>query len=496
MSSTANSDPSPTAIPIADTLQTTSRGDDVLHALPVAVVLLDCTGTIVFANHAAQRMHGSAIAGSTFLALVEPAERMVVDGYLQSLRANLQTGESRYMTCRLQVVDGQPLHIAAVAAPLLLGGSTGFLLNLTDITSQRERDAQLQLMALTDVLTGLPNRRSFLHSIRAAISAGEGCVLAIADIDRFKLVNDQFGHDFGDRVIGMVASRMVESLPSDAVIARMGGDEFAVLIPGAIDDSSLRQLESLRTIEVPADLKVSGLQTVSLSIGVTHTTAGDEAAMLRQSDIAMYAAKASGRARVAVFGPDSAALLEHSQSLASLVENLRQQNERLHSEARTDARTGLANSRALAELEGTVIGAGGSSWPECGVLFVDIDHFGAFNHLYGDDAGDVALRHFADAMRGAVRKDDLVFRKGGEEFVMVLPMATQDAVERVAEQLAERIAGLRIPHAEGPTGWLSALIVGVSALPQETVGDAIVRAGNAAMRCKATGVRAQVVLAT
>ena len=88
-----------------------------------------------------------------------------------------------------------------------------------------------------------------------------------------------------------------------------------------------------------------------------------------------------------------------------------------------------------------------------------------------------------------------MFRKGGEEFVMVLPMATQDAVGRVAQQVADCIEDLRIPHAQGPTGWVSALIVGVCALPEESVGQSIVRAGDAAMRCKTTGVRAQVVLA-
>jgi two-component system chemotaxis family response regulator WspR len=128
------------------------------------------------------------------------------------------------------------------------------------------------------------------------------------------------------------------------------------------------------------------------------------------------------------------------------------------------------------------------------VIFVDIDHFGAFNHLYGDHAGDEALKRVADALRLAGRKTDLIYRKGGEEFVMVLPRAEPDAIARVARRLAETIADLKIPHAEGPTGWLSALIVGVSALPQETVGSAVMRAGNAAMRCKLTGVRAQVVL--
>jgi diguanylate cyclase (GGDEF)-like protein len=349
-------------------------------------------------------------------------------------------------------------------------------------------------MALTDPLTGLPNRRSFLQSLRTAIDAGEGCVVALADIDRFKLVNDQYGHTVGDQVLASVARALVGSLPARSVAARLGGDEFAILIAGAVDDSSLKQLESLRHIELPGGTGALGPSAVSLSIGVTHTTAGDVNDVLRESDVAMYAAKAKGRAQVAVFGDEATAVVRHSQSLTTLVENLRQQNEQLRIQARTDARTGLANSRALAEIESSLAGTTTAEWPRCGVIFVDIDRFGDFNHLYGDHAGDEALKHVAAALKRAGRSTDQAFRKGGEEFVMVLPSAEPEAVERVAQNLLECIAELRIPHAKGPTGWLSALIVGASVLPGETVGGAIIRAGNAAMRCKSGGLRAQVVI--
>jgi diguanylate cyclase (GGDEF)-like protein len=337
-----------------------ARSDDILHALPTAVVLLDLDGTIAFANHVAQRQLGLHASGSKFVDMVEPADRMVVDGYLRSLQTTVDAGVSRYVACGLVSVDSTPLHVAITGAPVSTDGHRGLLLSLSDITAKRERDGQLMSMALTDPLTGLANRRSFLKSLSEAIQSGQGCVVAMADIDRFKLVNDQFGHDLGDQVLEAVAASLVQRLPANAVVPRLGGDEFAVLIPGAVDGMSLGQLEVLRQIEIPPDTRLAGPSQVSLSIGVTHTTAGDENDVLR---------------------------------------------------------------------------------------------------------------------------------------VMVLPMAAPDALARVAEHLAQRIAELEIPHAEGPTGWLSALIVGVCALPLETVGQAIVRAGDEAMRCKATGVRAQIVLA-
>ena len=187
------------------------------------------------------------------------------------------------------------------------------------------------------------------------------------------------------------------------------------------------------------------------------------------------------------------AVARRSRPLAELVASLREQNRRLHREARTDVRTGLANSRALTEIEHTAVGMPDSPWASCAVVFVDVDQFGAFNKLYGDHAGDEALRCLADVLRHAGRRSDQVFRKGGEEFVMVLPQADQGAAERIAASLAAGIAALRIPHADGPTGWLSALIVATSVWAGETVAQAIARAGDAAMRCKAAGVRAQVL---
>jgi len=418
----------------------------------------------------------------------------VITSYLQSLQDADASSYSRYATCSLPPIDGRAVQLEMNGCSLRPFGHHGILLSLADVTAKREREEKLQSMAFTDALTGLPNRRSFRRSLRAAIQAGHGCVVALADVDGFKRLNDEFGHLLGDQVLSELASKLVNALPESAVVARFGGDEFCILIPGAIDDHSLRQLEALRQIDIETDLGSSGPKSVSLSIGVTHTTAGEENEILRQSDIAMYAAKRSGRAQVAVYGEAAAEVVKQSQSITALVENLRQQNERLRSEARTDVRTGLANSRALSEIETVVVGVAGSAWTTCGVIFVDIDQFGAFNHLYGDHAGDLALERVADALRRACRKTDLVFRKGGEEFVVVLPLAEPDAVRRVAENVAECIADLKIPHAEGPTGWLSALIVGTHVGQSQTVGDAVVRAGNETMRLKAMGIRAQVVL--
>ena len=477
----------------ADTSITNPEGLELLSALPAPVVAVAANGDIAFANEAARRLHPGAVPNAGFAELAIPEQRTVVAGYLTSVYTLEEPGASRYLACTLQGPGGQLIDVAVRGARVLIGNEAGATLSLTDVTQQRQRETELQAQALIDSLTGLPNRRSILRTLQSALRDGKGCVVAVIDLDRFKLINDQLGHHAGDLVLAEVASALVRAVPEDATVARQGGDEFIIVMPGEVDASSLQRLESVRHIALSAESSRLGVDAVTASIGVTHSTVGTVDEILRQCDIAMYAAKVRGRAQVAVYGGDAAAVVENSQSLADLVASLRAQNEQLHLEARTDARTGLANSRALAEVESTVVGAPESAWASCAVIFVDVDRFGDFNHLYGDDAGDRALKSVADALRSAARKTDLVFRKGGEEFVMVLPLADPSAAERVAFRVEECIAELKIPHAEGPTGWLSALVVGVSVNAGETVAQAVVRAGNAAMRCKATGIRAKVL---
>ncbi len=183
------------------------------------------------------------------------------------------------------------------------------------------------------------------------------------------------------------------------------------------------------------------------------------------------------------------------QTLASLVAKQRQLTDLLYAQAYTDALTGLANRRSLAEVESKVAGSPPADWQRCGVIFVDIDRFAEFNVLYGFQAGDQALKQVAAALKRAGRDHDQAYRASGEQFVMVLPGAEPETVDQVARQVLDGIHDLCIPHAKGPTGSLSALVIGTSLMPGESVGAAIVRTGDLSASCKARGVRAQVVTA-
>ncbi len=179
------------------------------------------------------------------------------------------------------------------------------------VSELRAREAASHHEATHDVLTGLPNRRAFLAELARRVAPGpcpvRGFALLLVDLDNFKRVNDGLGHDAGDRVLCVVSQRLRSLVRESDLVARLAGDEFALLLPdGAGDATDLLGLvgrieEGLR---LPLDYAGCVLRTTA-SIGVAvfpndQSTAAD---LLRAADIALYAAKFQGRGRAIRFEP-------------------------------------------------------------------------------------------------------------------------------------------------------------------------------------------------
>ena len=149
--------------------------------------------------------------------------------------------------------------------------------------------------ANTDPTTGLANRRELVRALDDALSARAG-VFLVLDLDHFKRVNDLHGHLAGDKVLRLVAEAAREAAPAEACCARTGGDEFAVLLPAAeAADAEAVAQEIIERLAVPSTIEGAQIQ-VTASIGLTALSGcGDEEAALRQSDVALYAAKRAGR---------------------------------------------------------------------------------------------------------------------------------------------------------------------------------------------------------
>ena len=156
----------------------------------------------------------------------------------------------------------------------------------------REQEIAARLLAATDPLTGLLNRRAFLETIIGR--AGDQLLLLI-DIDHFKRVNETIGHDGGDEVLRVFARALRAAVPGDALIARLGGEEFAILAPTESTLSPSHVLDGLRAERMPFDLSV----TASIG-GCTGPLASeiDWKRLYRQADSALFEAKAAGRDRV------------------------------------------------------------------------------------------------------------------------------------------------------------------------------------------------------
>ena len=220
----------------------------------------------------------------------------------------VQLGTDPNASVRVGYVTGSVIVVGAIVAALLTSGlAYHTALMMQELTLAR---AEMQRMSCTDHLTGLLNRRGFdeaaLSALANAKKANLPVVALMCDIDRFKLINDQFGHEFGDQVLVKMGELLCSiGNASILLVARHGGEEFAALMSGADNEEAMQYAEGLRQA---CATKVShrGKSThVTVSIGVTAPQRGaDLQTIMRLADKALYEAKNRGRNRVVLVDTD------------------------------------------------------------------------------------------------------------------------------------------------------------------------------------------------
>ncbi len=211
-------------------------------------------------------------------------------------------------TERIALHAGQMLE--RVSRPLWQRGRpSGRVYSFRDLTRQLAADRRIEELCTTDGLTGLPNRHRLAERVLQASAQarrdGEGFALLLVDLDRFRQINDSLGHEVGDEMLRTVALRIQGCLRSDDTIARVGGDQFAVLVPGADGGSAeTLALRVLNTVAQPCGVD-SAQFTLTCSIGVAlcpqHGRTIDE--LVRHAEAAMREAKDAGRANFRVHQP-------------------------------------------------------------------------------------------------------------------------------------------------------------------------------------------------
>ena len=177
-----------------------------------------------------------------------------------------------------------------------------------DISDLKAAQQRLEYEATHDLLTGLPNRAMFREigerALARATRTGEPVAVLFLDLDGFKMVNDSFGHDAGDRLLAQVARRLREAVRLGDTVARLGGDEFVILCEQPHNEEQMVELSN-RLIDVTSEPFRLEEESVSVgaSVGIAYGAGEDSGVgeMIREADIALYQAKRNGRGRAEVF---------------------------------------------------------------------------------------------------------------------------------------------------------------------------------------------------
>ncbi len=228
------------------------------------------------------------------------------------------------------------------------GDVTHYVAVQSDVTELRETQSRATRLASYDPLTGLPNRSQFNDRITRLISvaqdSGRPFALLFVDLDHFKEVNDSLGHPVGDEMLKAIAQRLLRSVRGEDTVARMGGDEFVVLLPGAESEQAQRVAEKLlEKLHAPLELGPLSAYRPMASVGIAIFPHDGETPdlLLRNADTAMYAAKLSGRNRVAIY---TASMSEQSSRVFAVQNELARgiENEelRLFLQPKVDLATG------------------------------------------------------------------------------------------------------------------------------------------------------------
>jgi diguanylate cyclase (GGDEF)-like protein/PAS domain S-box-containing protein len=287
----------------------------VLGAVGQPVIATDLEGKVLYWNRAAEETYGwssEEALGRSSRDLTVPKESLEK---AEEVVSELRAGRTWSGEVLLRRKDGSIVPVFVTATPLFdaRGDLAGMIGVSSDISERKALEAELERRASHDPLTGLPNRPAFVERIGQALRRTRrrqnSCEVGVLfmDLDGFKTINDSLGHQAGDRLLVAVAECLRNRLRTEDVLARFGGDEFAVLLEVTAGTSEAirvaqRIAEDLREPFTVDDFQVSVSTSIGITLGTAHANDNPEG-MLREADAAMFRAKEQGPGRYAVFDP-------------------------------------------------------------------------------------------------------------------------------------------------------------------------------------------------
>ncbi len=282
------------------------RTKAVLDAVVDGILSISADATIESVNASSIRMLGaseSELLGSNFENFVTDFEGQSVKSVLLgSESGEFENTDSVTLFCNARPVGRAPFPAELILAKLTIAGQTKFTCVLRDITERKNAEFAIQKLALYDQLTGLANRHEFQQNLDTAINMASRhdvtAVLMLLDLDKFKEINDTFGHPVGDELLVSVARILEASVRKSDTVARIGGDEFAIILNNIVDPLRVRQVAERIVDSVSQPMVVDGsLISTGISIGISifPRDAKDAKELIRLCDKALYEAKRRGR---------------------------------------------------------------------------------------------------------------------------------------------------------------------------------------------------------
>lgn len=282
--------------------ETDKRYQSLFHHNLDAVLSISREGNILKMNPTAERLTGYAEA----LLLDKPIKSLLVEDEADLIQPYLEQamrGESCNFDVAFRHQSGYLTEVNITTVPIVIDSEIfGAYALIRDMTERKKTENEINYLAYHDPLTDLPNRRLFEQRVNLAITEAKAdksrmLVVMFLDMDRFKVINDSLGHAFGDYLLQHISARLQQSVQDQETVARMGGDEFTVLLPNTTyEQAELTASRMIKAIEEPFTIKGHEIYiTTSIGMAAYPRDGLDSITLMKHADTAMYSAKDKGK---------------------------------------------------------------------------------------------------------------------------------------------------------------------------------------------------------